>query len=120
MDFSLNDEQVAIQDAVGAICDRFDDHYWRVADRDARFPQEFVDALVEAGWMGVTMPQEYGGAGLGITEASIILQRIGRLGLAAVSSVHINLFGPHPVVVFGTPEQKQRFLPPLIQGKDRT
>lgn len=120
MDFSLTDEQREIEDAIGAICDKFDDNYWYKADKEKRFPQEFVDALVGSGWMGVTIPEEYGGAGLGITEASIILKRIGRLGLAAVSSVHINLFGPHPVVVAGTPEQKARMLPPLIEGKDRT
>jgi acyl-CoA dehydrogenase len=120
MDFSLSDEQRAIQDGVGAICERFDDHYWLAADNEHRFPTEFVDALVQAGWTGVTMPQEYGGAGLGVTEGAIIVQRIARLGFAATSSVTINLFGPHPVVVFGTPEQKRRFLPPLIAGTDRT
>jgi acyl-CoA dehydrogenase len=120
MDFSLNEEQRAIEDAVGEICDQFDDRYWLTAENEHRFPQEFVDAMVKAGWMGVTMPQEYGGAGLGITEAAIIIKRISRMGANASSAVHINLFGPHPVVVFGTPEQKQRFLPPLIEGKDRT
>jgi len=120
MDFSLNEDQRAIEDAVGAICDQFDDNYWLRAEEEHRFPQELVDEMVKAGWMGVTMPQEYGGAGLGITEAAIIIKRISRMGANASSAVHINLFGPHPVVVFGTPEQKQRFLPPLIEGKDRT
>ena len=120
MDFSLNDQQREIENAIGAICDGFDDTYWYKADKEKRFPQEFVDALVASGWMGVTIPEEYDGAGLGITEAAIILKRIGRLGLAAVSSVHINLFGPHPVIVAGTPEQKARMLPALITGKDRT
>ncbi|MDO8704093.1 MAG: acyl-CoA dehydrogenase family protein, partial [Sulfuricaulis sp.] len=120
MDFSLSEEQQAIEDGVGDICDKFDDNYWYTADQDKRFPREFVDALVKAGWTGITMPEEYGGAGLGITEAAIVVKRIGRLGGNAASSVHINLFGPHPVVVFGTPEQKKRFLPPLIAGKDRT
>jgi acyl-CoA dehydrogenase len=120
MDFSYSDEQRAIEDGVGAICERFDDAYWLKAENEHRFPQEFVDAMVAAGWMGVTMPQEYGGAGLGITEAAIIIKRISRMGANASSAVHINLFGPHPVVVFGTPEQKRRFLPPLIEGTDRT
>ncbi len=120
MDFLLNEEQRAIEDAIGAICDKFDDAYWLRAEEEHRFPQELVDDMVKAGWMGVTMPQEYGGAGLGITEAAIIIKRISRMGANASSAVHINLFGPHPVVVFGTPEQKQRFLPPLIEGKDRT
>lgn len=120
MDFLLNEEQRAIEDAIGAICDQFDDNYWLRAEEEHRFPQELVDEMVKAGWMGVTMPQEYGGAGLGITEAAIIIKRISRMGANASSAVHINLFGPHPVVVFGTPEQKRRFLPPLIEGKDRT
>ncbi len=120
MDFTLNDEQRSIEDAIGAICDKFDDNYWLRAEEDHRFPQELVDEMVKAGWMGVTMPEEYGGAGLGITEAAIIIKRISRMGANASSAVHINLFGPHPVVVFGTPEQKRRFLPPLIEGKDRT
>ena len=120
MDFSLNQDQRAIEDAIGAICDRFDDNYWLKAENEKRFPQEFVDDLVQAGWMGITMPQEYGGAGLGITEAAIVVKRIAHLGANASSAVHINLFGPHPVVVFGTPEQKARMLPPLINGTDRT
>lgn len=120
MDFLLNDEQRAIEDAIGDICEKFDDNYWLRAEEEHRFPQELVDEMVKAGWMGVTMPQEYGGAGLGITEAAIVVKRIARMGGNASSSVHINLFGPHPVVVFGTPEQKKRFLPPLIEGKDRT
>ncbi|MDO8704095.1 MAG: acyl-CoA dehydrogenase family protein, partial [Sulfuricaulis sp.] len=120
MDFSLSEEQRAIEDAIGDICDKFDDNYWLRAEEEHRFPQELVDEMVKAGWMGVTMPQEYGGAGLGITEAAIIVKRIGRMGINASSAVHINLFGPHPVVVFGTPEQKARMLPPLIAGKDRT
>lgn len=120
MAFLLSEEQRAIEDAIGDICDKFDDDYWRRADTEKKFPYEFAEELAKAGWTGVTMPQEYGGAGLGITEASIILKRIGRLGGSATSSIHINLFGPHPVVVFGTHEQKQRMLPPLISGKDRT
>jgi acyl-CoA dehydrogenase len=120
MDFILSEEQRSIEDAVGAICDKFDDSYWLRAEEEHRFPQELVDEMVKAGWMGVTMPEEYGGAGLGITEAAIIIKRISRMGANASSAVHINLFGPHPVVVFGTPEQKRRFLPPLIEGKDRT
>jgi len=119
MDFLLNDDQRAIEEGVGAICDRFDDDYWLKAEVEHRFPHEFANAIIEAGFTGVTMPEEYGGAGMGVTEAAIVVKRISRLGANASSSVHMNMFGPHPVVVFGTPEQKQRFLPPLIQGKDR-
>jgi acyl-CoA dehydrogenase len=119
MDFLLNDDQRAIEEGVGAICDRFGDDYWLKAEVEHRFPHEFANAIIEAGFTGVTMPEEYGGAGMGVTEAAIVVKRISRLGANASSSVHMNMFGPHPVVVFGTPEQKQRFLPPLIQGKDR-
>ncbi|UCE31430.1 MAG: acyl-CoA/acyl-ACP dehydrogenase, partial [Burkholderiales bacterium] len=119
MDFNLTEEQAAIRDAVARVCAQFDDAYWLARDRDGRFPDEFVDAFAKNGWFGVTMPQEYGGAGLGVTEAALVMREIGRLGSAAISSVHINLFGPHPVVVFGTPEQKARMLPPLIQGSER-
>lgn len=77
MDFSLNEEQRAIEAAIGDICDKFDDNYWYIADKEKKFPYEFSDALVQSGWMGVTISEEYGGAGLGITEASIILKRIG-------------------------------------------
>jgi acyl-CoA dehydrogenase len=120
MDFSYSDEQQAIEAAVGAICDKFDDAYWLRAEEEKRFPHELVNELVKGGWMGITMPTEYGGAGMGITEAAIVVKRIARMGANASSAVHINLFGPHPVIVFGTPEQKARFLPPLIHGRDRT
>lgn len=119
MDFLLNDDQRAIEEGVGAICDRFGDDYWLKAEVEHRFPHEFANAIIEAGFTGITMPEEYGGVGLGVTEAAIVVKRISRLGANASSSVHMNMFGPHPVVVFGTPEQKKRFLPPLIQGKDR-
>jgi len=119
MDFMLSAEQLAIRDGVGRVIAPFDDKYWLERDADGKFPHEFAKALASAGWFGVTMPQEYGGAGLGITEAAIVMQTIGRMGAAAISSVHINLFGPHAVVVFGTPEQKQRMLPPLIRGEER-
>lgn len=119
MDFSLNDDQRAIEEGVGAICDRFGDEYWLKAEVEHRFPHEFANAIIQAGFTGITMPEEYGGAGMGVTEAAIVVKRISRLGANASSSVHMNMFGPHPVVVFGTEEQKKRFLPPLIQGKDR-
>jgi len=119
MDFSFSEEQLTIRRAVAQICGRFDDSYWLKCDRTASFPQEFADEVARAGWYGVTVDEEYGGAGLGIVEASIVMQEIGRLGAAASSSVHINIFGLQPVVGFGTAEQKQRMLPPLIAGKHR-
>jgi acyl-CoA dehydrogenase len=114
-------DQEAIRDAVKAICDRFDDDYWRHKDETATFPHEFSKAIAEAGWLGIAMPTEYGGAGLGVTEAALMMQTIAcSAGVAAaVSTVHINIFGPHAIVVHGTPEQRARFLPPLIKGEQR-
>jgi acyl-CoA dehydrogenase len=119
MDFEFDHDLHAIEQAIDQICAQFDDDYWLRAERDHRFPQELVDELVRGGWMGVTISEEFGGGGLGITEAAVMIRRIGRMGGNASSAVHINLFGPHPVVVFGTHEQKSRFLPPLIDGRDR-
>lgn len=122
MNFDLSEDQLAIQEAISAICKQFDDDYWLNCDRDARFPQEFVDKIIEGAWLGIAMPEQYGGAGLGISEAAIVTHAISRsgAGMSGASAIHINLFGPHPIVVFGNEEQKQSFLPALIQGKDRT
>lgn len=89
-----------------------------MAARDHRFPLELVDALVQGGWMGLTIPEEFGGR-LGIAEAAIMLRRIGRMGGNAASAVHISFLGLRPVVAFGTPEQKFHSLPPLVDGRDR-
>ncbi|HSV82607.1 MAG TPA: acyl-CoA dehydrogenase family protein [Ramlibacter sp.] len=120
MELELSPEQQQIKDAVQALCDRFDDEYWREKDRTHSHPTEFHTAMSESGWLGITMPPEYGGAGLGITEAALLMQTVGNSAgtLAACSTIHINIFGPHAVVVHGTGEQKRNILPPLIQGKD--
>jgi acyl-CoA dehydrogenase len=121
MNFELNEEQEAIKTAVDHICEQFDDDYWLQRDRDGQFPEAFVKAITDGGWLGIAMPVEYGGSGLGITEASILAHAIARsgAGMSGASAVHLNLFGPNPIVVFGSEEQKNRILPPLIQGHDR-
>src|SRR3954469_18293838 len=121
MDFSLSSEQQAIRDAVARICADFDLDYWLARDRDGGFPLDFHAALARAGWLGIAMPQEYGGAGLGIMEAAVMMQTIARsgAGMSGASAVHMNIFSLNPVVVYGTAEQKKRWLPPLIEGKDR-
>ncbi|HTP97975.1 MAG TPA: acyl-CoA dehydrogenase family protein [Casimicrobiaceae bacterium] len=121
MDFALNDDQVAIRDAVTKLCAEFGDDYWLRKDREGGFPNDFHGAMAKAGWLGVAMPTDLGGAGLGITEAAIVMQAVAESGggIAAASAVHMNIFGLHPVVVFGTPEQKQRWLPPLIAGEHK-
>lgn len=117
----LNDDQRALCDGVAAVCRRFDDEYWAACDRDARFPREFHQAMAADGWLGVTMPEEFGGAGLGVTEAALVMHTVAGCGgaMAAASSIHINMFGPHPIVVHGSPEQKQRWLPRLVSGEDQ-
>lgn len=121
MDFELNEQQASIRDAIGRICADFDDSYWMSCDREGRFPEEFVARITAGGWLGIAMPEAYGGAGLGITEAAILAHTIARsgAGMSGASAVHLNLFGPNPIVVFGNEEQKQRLLPPLIGGQDR-
>ncbi|MBV1926254.1 MAG: acyl-CoA/acyl-ACP dehydrogenase [Rhodobacteraceae bacterium] len=119
MDFELSEEQQAIRAAVAKICEKFDDSYWRDRDEDGVFPTEFSSEIAKNGWYGISMEEKYGGAGLGVTEAALVMQEIGKLGMAASSSVHINIFGLQPVVGFGTDAQKARMLPPLIQGKHR-
>jgi len=121
MDFDFNDEQLAIRAAIQKICEGFPAEYWLERDTDGRFPEDFVAAITGGGWLGIAMPEEYGGAGLGITEASILTHTIARsgAGFSGASAIHLNLFGPQPIVVFGTEEQKSRLLPPLIKGEDR-
>jgi len=121
MNIAFTEAQQSIADNVGKVCSQFDDHYWSACDREARFPEEFVAALAKGGWLGITMPETYGGSGLGVTEAAVMMHTIakGGGGQAAASSVHINLFGPHPIVVVGTDEQKQRMLPPIISGEHK-
>jgi acyl-CoA dehydrogenase len=121
MDFTITEDQRAIRDGVNAVVRKFDDEYWLARDEDGEFPREFHRAMADAGWLGITMPVQYGGAGLGVTEACIMMHEVASHGggMTATSTVHINLFGPHPIVVFGTDEQRQRWLPPLIEGKDQ-
>ena len=121
MEFEYTDQQKSIQTAIEKICQRFDDSYWLERDTDGAFPEDFVKAITEGGWLGIAMPEAYGGAGLGITETAIMAHTIARsgAGMSGASAVHLNLFGPNPIVVFGTEEQKSRLLPPLIEGKDR-
>lgn len=117
----LNDDQRALCDGVAAVCRRFDDEYWSACEREARFPREFHQAMAADGWLGVTMPEEFGGAGLGVTEAALVMHTVANHGggMAAASSIHINMFGPHPIVVHGSPEQKARWLPRLVSGEDQ-
>jgi len=119
MDFALTEDQRAIRENIARICARFGDDYWLTHDRDHIFPHEFSRAFAEAGWFGAIFPESCGGAGLGMTEASIIMQEVGRLGFNACSALHMNMFGCQPIVKFGIKTQQDRFLPPIIAGTDR-
>jgi acyl-CoA dehydrogenase len=121
MDFSLSPEQEQIRQSVLKLCAELGEDYWLAKDRAGDFPHEFHSALAKAGWLGIAMPTEHGGAGLGITEAAIMMQAIAESGAAmtGASTVHMNIFGLQPVVKLGTDEQKHRMLPPLIAGKDK-
>ncbi|MEE8235826.1 MAG: acyl-CoA dehydrogenase family protein [Gammaproteobacteria bacterium] len=122
MDFSLTSEQQAICDSVHKICAVFDDDYWLERDRTGEFPADFYQAIVDGGWLGITMPEAYGGSGLGVTEAALMMHTVaGSSGaMSAASAIHLNIFGPHPIVVFGSDEQQQRWLPDLIQGRSKS
>jgi acyl-CoA dehydrogenase len=122
MDFALTENQESIRDAVEVLCRDFDDAYWLNKDRDGGFPYEFHKAMADAGWLGVCIPEEYGGSGLGITDAAIIMRTISEsgAGMSGASSIHMNIFGLNPVVVFGNDEQRRRMLPPMAEGKQKS
>ena len=121
MNFDLSEDQLAVRAAIEKVCAPFDDGYWLDRDRTGAFPHDFHRAMAHDGWLGICMPEEYGGAGLGVTEAAIMMQAIAESGggQSAASAVHMNIFGLNPVVVFGTSEQKARMLPPLIRGEEK-
>lgn len=111
----------SLRDGVSRICSRFGADYWRKADEEGRFPEEFVSELTAQGYLGVAFPTDVGGSGLGATEAAIMMQTIAQsgAGFSGASAVHMNIFAPLPIAVFGTEAQRQRFLPRLIAGEDR-
>ena len=121
MDFALSDNQQSIRDAVQKVCSAFDDAYWLKKDREGGFPHDFHKAFADAGWLGICVPESYGGSGLGITEAAIMMRTIAEsgAGMSGASAVHINVFGLNPVVVFGTEAQRQRMLPPMVEGREK-
>lgn len=121
MDFALTAEQESIRDAIAKICTGFDDTYWLTKDREGGFPIEFHRAMADAGWLGICIPEAYGGTGLGITDAAIMMRTISEsgAGMSGASAIHMNVFGLNPVVVFGTKAQCRRMLPPIVSGKER-
>ncbi|KHK92501.1 acyl-CoA dehydrogenase family protein [Novosphingobium malaysiense] len=121
MDFSLNEDQQNIREAVLKHCSQFSDEYWLEKDRSGEFPFEFHMAMAEAGWLGVAMPESVGGAGLGITEAAVMMQAVAESGggMTAASAIHGPVFGLEPVILFGTEQQQQRMIPPILSGEEK-
>jgi acyl-CoA dehydrogenase len=118
MDFDLTEDQEIIRKAVAELAGRFDDRYWMEKDLAHEFPTEFYDAVAKGGWLGLTIPEAYGGHGLGITEASLLLEEVARSGggMNAATSIHLSIFGMHPVVVHGSEELKRATLPRIVTG----
>jgi len=121
MDFALTEQQEHIRDAITRICADFDDAYWLKQDRDGGFPHDFYQALAAGGWLGICVPEAYGGSGLGIAEAAVMMRAIAEsgAGMSGACAVHINVFGLSPVGEFGTEEQRQRMLPRMIAGREK-
>ena len=121
MNFDLTEDQLAIRAAVAAVCKDFDDDYWLRKDREGGFPHDFYAAMARAGWLGIAMPAEYGGAGLGISAAALMMETVSAsgAGMSGASAIHMNVFGLHPVVVYGSDAQKRRWLPPIIDGQHK-
>ena len=117
----MDDPHRDLRHSIEKLCARFDAEYWRGLDERHEFPQGFVDAFVEGGWLGAAMPEELGGSGLGLTEAAVIMQTVTQSGaaLTGASCVHLNIFGPMPVVRYGSEALRREAIPRLISGEDR-
>lgn len=120
-DPDLTDSQRTVRNAVAKICSDFPDEYWARVDETQQFPTELYDALAQKGWLGICLPERYGGSDLGISEAAVMMQTISEsgAGMTGASSIHMNIFGLEPVAKFGTDKQKERWLRPLIAGRER-
>ena len=121
MTFRMSEQQSEIRESILRICARFDDEYWLERDSKGGFPHDLHLAMAQGGWLGIAMPEAVGGAGLGITEATVMMQAIAESGggASAASAIHMNIFGLNPVVKFGSAEQKARMLKPLIEGREK-
>lgn len=120
MDFTFTTEQQQIRDSVLKLCSRFDEQYWLERDESGEFPEDFCRTLADEGWIGVAIPEAYGGSGLGTTEAALVVQAISESGAAnsGVSAVAIGLFGVTPILAYASEDQKQRWLPRIVRRDD--
>jgi acyl-CoA dehydrogenase len=119
--FWLSEEQEAIREGVSRVCANYGDDYWLKTDETGVFPEDFVADMAGGGWLGVAMPESVGGSGLGLTEATVVMQTVAQsgAGFSGASSIHLNIFGPMPLVKFGTDAQREKLLPRLISGQDK-
>ena len=121
MDFDLTSDQQSLLDGLETTLAPFDDTYWLECDRNASFPDQFVRAMADGGWLGIALPEDHGGSGLGVTEAALMMGAVARRGgMSAASAIHMNIFGPKAIANYATPEQCQRWLPDIIEGQTRT
>ena len=118
MDFTPNEDHEAIAEGVRRVCAGFDDDYWARCEAEHAFPWDFYKQMAEGGWVGIAIPEEYGGGGQGITEAAIVLREVARsgAGMNGCSALHLTIFGLNPVVKFGSERLKQEFLPRAAAG----
>src|SRR5712692_3604274 len=118
VDFELSEDQATIRRAVAELAAKFDDQYWLEKDAAHEFPTEFYQAFADGGWLGITTPEEYGGHGFGITEAALLLEEVSAsgAGMNGASSMHLSIFGMHPVIVHGSEEMKRENLPRIVHG----
>lgn len=121
MDLNFTSEQQDIRAAVERLCEKYDDDYWLGLDRDGGFPEAFVKDVADGGWLGISLPEDVGGSGLGVVEAAILMQTIAESGacFSGASAIHMNIFSPKPIAKHGTEEQRTRMLEPLIRGEHR-
>ncbi len=118
MDFELTGEQQRYREAVRSVCAKFPESYWQALDRERRYPEDFVRALTDGGWLSVLIPQEYGGAGLGLVEACIVLEEINASGGNA-AACHAQMYTMAALLRHGSQAQKRRYLPEIAAGRLR-
>src|ERR1043165_7183774 len=119
MEFDANPDHEAIREGIRKVCARFDNTYWRRCDEDHEFPWDFYNAMAEGGWVGIAIPEEYGGGGQGITEASLVLEEVAASGAArnGASAIHLSIFGMNPVLKHGSLAMRTKYLPPVAEGQ---
>jgi len=119
MHFEETEEQILIRESIRKLCSGFPDDYWEQRDREGEFPDDFFKEMAAAGWIGIAMPEKYGGAGKGLQEAAIILEEVAASGAAmnGATPVHLSIFGMHPVVKHGSESMREKYLPAVARGE---